>query len=78
MTTQSIRSMPSGAASARFAELPDILTPRDLIAFLPIGPGQGASLIAGDEVCPFVRARKAFRQAMIRHSPFTVDEIKVV
>ena len=37
MTTQSIGSMPSGATSARFADLPDILTPRDLIAFLPIG-----------------------------------------
>lgn len=36
MSTQSIRSMQSGA-SARFADLPDILTPRDLIAFLPIG-----------------------------------------
>jgi hypothetical protein len=37
MTTQSIRSISSGATSARFADLPDILTPRDLIAFLPIG-----------------------------------------
>jgi len=37
MTTQSIRSTPSGAMGARFADLPDILTPRDLIAFLPIG-----------------------------------------
>lgn len=37
MTTQSIRSMQSGAISARFADLPDILTPHDVIAFLPIG-----------------------------------------
>jgi hypothetical protein len=37
MTTQSMRSMASGAMSVRFADLPDILTPRDLIAFLPIG-----------------------------------------
>lgn len=37
MTTQSIRSMQSGATSARFADLPDILTPHDVIAFLPIG-----------------------------------------
>jgi excisionase family DNA binding protein len=37
MTTQSIRSTPSGAMCARFADLPDILTPRDLMAFLRIG-----------------------------------------
>ena len=37
MTTQSIRSMPHGAQNARFADLPDILTPRDVITFLPIG-----------------------------------------
>ncbi|HEY6326465.1 MAG TPA: helix-turn-helix domain-containing protein [Candidatus Cybelea sp.] len=37
MTTQSIRSTQSGATSARFADLPDILTPHDVIAFLPIG-----------------------------------------
>jgi excisionase family DNA binding protein len=37
MTTQSIRSMQSGAVSARFADLPDVLTPHDVIAFLPIG-----------------------------------------
>ena len=37
MTTQSIRSMTSRPMSARFADLPDILTPHDVIAFLPIG-----------------------------------------
>lgn len=37
MTTQSIRPMLPGAQGARFADLPDILTPHDVIAFLPIG-----------------------------------------
>ncbi len=36
MGAQSIESSAS-IYSARFAELPDVLTPRDLIAFLPIG-----------------------------------------
>ncbi len=37
MTTQSIRSTSLRTRSARFADLPDILTPRNVIAFLPIG-----------------------------------------
>jgi hypothetical protein len=37
MTVRSIESISKKAMSLRFAELPDVLTPRDLIAFLPIG-----------------------------------------
>jgi len=37
MTTQSIRSISPGARSARFADLPDILTPHDVSAFLRLG-----------------------------------------
>jgi hypothetical protein len=36
MRAQSIESSAS-ISCGRFAELPDVLTPRDLIAFLPIG-----------------------------------------
>ncbi len=37
MTAQSIRPMASGAMSARFGDVPDILTPRHLTDLLPIG-----------------------------------------
>lgn len=36
MREQSIESF-ARKSGARFAELPDVLTPRDVIAFLPIG-----------------------------------------
>jgi hypothetical protein len=38
LRSQSVGS-PASISRARFAELPDVLTPRDLIAFLPIGRG---------------------------------------
>ena len=37
MSAQSAESGEPNGLRGRFAELPDVLTPRDLIAFLPIG-----------------------------------------
>jgi excisionase family DNA binding protein len=37
MSAQSIETLNAREIRGRFAELPDVLTPRDLIAFLPIG-----------------------------------------
>lgn len=37
MSAQSKESGEVKALRSRFAQLPDVLTPRDLIAFLPIG-----------------------------------------
>lgn len=37
MSAESIDSAKIVALNGRFSELPDVLTPRDLIGFLPIG-----------------------------------------
>ena len=37
MSVQSTESGKANVLRVRFAELPDIITPRDLIGFLPIG-----------------------------------------
>lgn len=40
--------------------------------------GQGTAFITGDEIVPFIRPSQALLQMVIRHSPFPIDEIKVV
>src|SRR5215469_7523179 len=39
---------------------------------------QGTPFIAGDEIVPFMRPRESFFQTVVRHSPFSINEIEVV